>query len=82
MPSGVQSVRQIKAQLPRPPPKTSKRDGRPKMNVEEAQFRMRKSRINPNLLFVNLDKQNPRLTQEMPIFRPRLKDKKLNRIKF
>lgn len=82
MPSGIQSVRQVKAQLPRPPIRTAKRDGRPKMNVEKAKFRMRKSRINPNLLFVNLDKQNPNLTQEMPIFRPRVKNKELNRIKF
>ena len=82
MPSGIQSVRQIKAQLPRPPTKTSKRDGRPKMNVEKTKFKMRNSRINPNLLFVNLDKQNPDLTQEMPIFKPRLTNKELNRIKF
>ena len=52
------------------------------MNVKDSQFRMRKSRINPNLLFVNLDKQNPNITQEMPTFRPRLKNKEVRRIKF
>ena len=52
------------------------------MNVENTKFKMRKSRINPNLLFVNLDKQNPNTTQDMPIFRHRVKNKVINRIKF
>lgn len=82
MSAGVQSVRQIKAQRARPPPRASKRNSRPKMNVAEAQFKMRKSRINPNLLFVNLDKQNPRPSVDPPTFRTRTNDKKFRRIKF
>lgn len=81
-PSGVQGVRQIVAQLPKPPKKMAKRDGRPKMNVADSQFRMRKSRINPNLLFVNLDKQNPNLTQDLPMFKTRTTEKTFRRLKF
>ena len=82
LPQGVQSVRHIHAQRARPPPKVNKRDNRPKMNVAETQFKMRKSRINPNLLFVNLQKQNPNRTQDLPSFKTRPLNIKLNRINF
>ena len=69
---GVQRVRVAAPQQARPPVPTTRRlDTRPKMNVKEAQFKMRKSRINPNLLFTNLTKQNPPLVGTLPMFKTR-----------
>ena len=82
MGAGVQSVRQIKSQKARPPKRAYRKYAKPKMNVAEAQFKMRKSRINPNLLFVNLDKQNPKPSVDPPTFKTRTNDKKIRRIKF
>jgi hypothetical protein len=80
---GVQRVRVARPQQARPPePNVRRLDTRPKMNVKEAQFKMRKSRINPNLLFVNLTKQNPALVGTLPSFKTRASAKSTRRIQF
>ena len=56
---GVQRVRVARASQPRPQRKGRRIDTRPKMNLQKTQFKLRASRINPNLLFTNLTKQNP-----------------------
>ena len=57
-------------------------DTRPKMNVKEAQFKLRKSRMNPNLLFTNLTKQNPAMVGTLPSFKARVSTKTMRRIQF
>ena len=80
---GVQRVRVARPQQARPKQPSMRRlDTRPKMNVKEAQFKMRKSRINPNLLFVNLTKQNPDLVGTLPSFKTRASTKPTRRIQF
>ena len=79
---GVQRVRVPRASQPRPQSKGRRLDTRPKMNVKEAQFKMRKSRINPNLLFTNLTKQNPNPVGQDSIFKTRTKTKTMRRIQF
>ena len=80
---GVQRVRVARPQQAKPPvPNMRRLDTRPKMNVKEAQFKMRKSRINPNLLFVNLTKQNPALVGTLPTFKTRASAKSTRRIQF
>ena len=80
---GVQRVRVARPQQARPPvPNMRRLDTRPKMNVKEAQFKMRKSRINPNLLFTNLTKQNPALVGTLPTFKTRASAKPTRRIQF
>ncbi len=69
---GVQRVRVARPQKAKPKiPKQRRLDTRPKMNVKEQQFKMRRSRINPNLLFTNLTKQNPSLVGTLPLFKTR-----------
>jgi hypothetical protein len=80
---GVQRVRVARPQQARPQRKSHGRlDTRPRMNVKETQFKMRKSRINPNLLFTNLTKQNPRPVGQDSIFKARPNNKKPNRMIF
>ena len=69
---GVQRVRVARPQKAKPKiPKQRRLDTRPKMNVKKAEFKMRRSRINPNLLFTNLTKQNPSLVGTLPLFKTR-----------
>jgi len=71
---GVQRVRVARPQKAKPKiPKQRRLDTRPKMNVKQAQFKLRKSRMNANLLFTNLTKQNPPLVGTLPIFKTRKK---------
>ena len=81
-PQGVQRVRIVKAQKAKPQKKVKKMDTRPRMNVKEVQFKMKKSRINPNLLFTNLLKQNPRPQGEDSIFKSRPDKNKRRRLSF
>ncbi len=81
-PQGVQRVRIPKAQPPRPQRKGKKRDSRPRMKVEDIEFKMKKSRINPNLLFTNLLKQNPLPVGEDSIFKRRTIKKERRRLTF
>jgi hypothetical protein len=75
-PQGIQRVRIPKAQKPQPQKKAKAIDTRPRMNVKEIQFKMKKSRINPNLLFTNLTKQNPKPQGQDSIFKTRPNNKK------
>lgn len=69
---GIQRVRVARPQKAKPRiPKQRRLDTRPKMNVKKAEFKMRRSRINPNLLFTNLTKQNPSLVGTLPLFKTR-----------
>ncbi len=77
---GVQRVRVARASAPRPQRKATRLDTRPRMNVKETQFKMRKSRINPNLLFTNLLKQNPNPVGQDSIFKTRTTAKTIRRI--
>jgi len=80
---GVQRVRVARPQQARPKKTKSRRlDTRPKMNVREAQFKLRKSRMNPNLLFTNLTKQNPAMVGTLPLFKSRVSTKAMRRIQF
>ena len=79
---GVQRVRVARASQPRPQRKGRRIDTRPKMNVKEAQFKLRKSRINPNLLFTNLTKQNPNPVGRDSVFRTRMTNKTTRRLQF
>ena len=79
---GVQRVRVARASQPRPQRKGRRMDTRPKMNVKEAQFKLRKSRINPNLLFTNLTKQNPNPVGRDSVFRTRMTNKTTRRLQF
>ena len=81
-PQGVQRVRIPKAQPPRPQRRGKKQDSRPRMKVEDIEFKMKKSRINPNLLFTNLLKQNPLPVGEDSIFRRRTTKKERRRLTF
>ena len=77
---GVQRVRVARASAPRPQRKATRLDTRPRMNVKKTQFKMRKSRINPNLLFTNLLKQNPNPVGQDSIFKTRTTAKTIRRI--
>lgn len=81
-PQGIQRVRIPKAQKPEPPKKAKPIDTRPRLNVKEVQFKMKNSRINPNLLFTNLLKQNPKPQGEDSVFKSRKQEKKRRRITF
>jgi len=81
-PQGIQRVRIPKAQKAKPQKKAKKMDTRPRMNVKEVQFKMKKSRINPNLLFTNLLKQNPKPQGEDSLFKRRPDKNKRRRLTF
>ena len=91
-PQGVQTIRKPKAlnTTYSHRPSTARggykaktlRKHKPRLNVKEVQFKMKRHRINSNLGFVNLLKQNPRQEGVMPPFRLRNGNVKLNRIKF
>lgn len=91
-PQGVQSIRKPRALGTTYSHRPSQARGgykakrikqhRPRLNVKEVEFKMKRHRINSNLGFVNLLKQNPTQEGVMPPFRLRSGEVKLNRIKF
>ena len=79
---GIQRVRIPKAQRPRPQKKAKPIDIRPRTDVNRMEFKMKNSRINANLLFTNLTKQNPRPQGEDSIFKKRPVKKTRRRLTF